>query len=344
MSMRFKLVTGVSICLATLSSFCSAQTSYQAPLVNQSLLLDIDRAGEQLIAVGERGHVILSDDGKNWSQQQIPSISTLTASSFINDKGWVVGHDATILHLPKTGDEWQVQMFNPDLERPLLDVMFFDESHGITVGAYGMFFRTIDGGVSWETELHPEFLHPDDQAYLEEIKLEDETFYKEEIASILPHLNRISLSGDTLYVAGETGLLASSTDLGKSWQRIEIDYQGSFFDIKKTSKDRLIAAGLRGNLFEYQPEEESWSSIDSGSKASLNSIVLLENQTVLVVGNNGNMVCIKDNDIQQNQTKDNEAIINAVEFNNQLIAVTALGIQHLSSSSQSSTCKRTSSN
>lgn len=342
--MRFNLVTGVSLCLATLSSFCIAQSSYQAPLVNQSLLLDIDKVGEQLIAVGERGHVIFSNDGKNWSQQQVPSISTLTASSFVGEQGWVVGHDATILHLPKEGGEWQVQMYNPDLERPLLDVLFFDENHGITVGAYGTFFRTIDGGVSWETELHPEFLHPDDQAYLEEIKLEDETFYKEELASILPHLNRISLFNNTLYLAGETGLLASSADLGKSWQRIEIDYQGSFFDIKKTSNNKLIAAGLRGNLFEYMPEEESWSSIDSGSKASLNSIVLLDNQTVLVVGNNGNMVCIDDAKIEQNQTEDNEAIINAVEFNDQLIAVTALGIQHLSSSSQSSTCIRTSSN
>lgn len=344
MTMRFNLVTGVSLCLATLSFFCIAQSSYQAPLVNQSLLLDIKRVGEQLIAVGERGHIIFSADGKNWTQQQVPSISTLTALSFVGEQGWVVGHDATILHLPKTGDDWQVQMFNPDLERPLLDVLFFDENHGITVGAYGSFFRTVDGGDSWTTELHPEFLHPDDQAYLEEIKLEDEAFYKEELASILPHLNRISLSNDILYLAGETGLLASSTDLGKSWQRIEIDYQGSFFDIKKTPDDRLIAAGLRGNLFEYVPEEESWDRIESGGKASLNSIVLLDNQTVLVVGNNGNMVCIEDDEVEQSQTKDNEAILNAVEFNSQLIAVTALGIQHLSSSSQSSTCKRTSSN
>lgn len=342
--MRFNLVTSVSLCLATLSSFCIAQTSYQAPLVNQSLLLDIDKVGQQLIAVGERGHIILSEDGKSWSQQPVPSISTLTALSFIGEKGWVVGHDATILHLPKAGDEWQVQMFDPDLERPLLDVLFFDESHGITVGAYGTFFRTIDGGESWQTELHPEFLHPDDQAYLEEIKLEDEEFYKEELASILPHLNRISLSNGTLFLAGETGLLASSNDFGKSWQRIEIDYQGSFFDVKKTADDKLIAAGLRGNLFEYVSESGSWSSIDSGSKASLNSIVLLANQSVLVVGNNGNMVCIDGGEVKQDQTKDNEAIINAVEFDNQLIAVTALGIQHLSSSSQSSTCKRTSSN
>ena len=32
------------------------------PLVTQSMLLDVTRAGDKLIAVGERGHVIFSSD------------------------------------------------------------------------------------------------------------------------------------------------------------------------------------------------------------------------------------------------------------------------------------------
>lgn len=337
--MKINLVTFLSVVLVALSPFSNAQMSYQAPLVNQSLLLDIIVANNQVVAVGERGHILRSTDGKNWQQMPVPSISTLTAVNFVGNKGWAVGHDATILHSTDGGANWQVQMFSPDLQLPLLDVLFFDEQHGITIGAYGTFFRTTDGGENWQVELHPEFLSSDDQAYLEEIKLEDEVFYKEELASILPHLNRVSRFEDTLYLAGEAGLLASSVDFGKSWQRLEIDYLGSFFDIQKTPNHKLIAAGLRGNLFEYQTNLGTWKSIDSGSQSSLNSIVMLTKGDVLVVGNNGNLVCNSGDTIEQSQTKDNEAIINAVEFNNQLIAVTAVGIQYIQPSQQTNTCK-----
>lgn len=342
MPMRYKLVTHLSFGLAVLSCASLADTSYQAPLVEQSLLLDIEQVENQLIAVGERGHILLSNDGEAWEQQTVPTVATLTSVSFVGAKGWVVGHDASILHLPSKDAQWQVQMYNPDLERPLLDVLFFDEKHGIAIGAYGTFFRSMDGGQSWESELHPEFLNPDDQAYLEEIKLEDEEFYQEELASILPHLNRVSRNGDTLYLAGETGLLASSSDFGRSWQRLEISYQGSFFDIKMTEQQRLIAAGLRGNLFEFDSQTGSWNRLESSSKASLNSIVSLSDRSVLVVGNNGSLVCVEQDAVAQSQTQDNEAIINAVEFNNQLIAVTAVGIQKHSLSQGSTICNRTS--
>ena len=45
------------------STAISAQDAYQAPLVEQSLLLDIT-AGEQIVMVGERGHILLSSDGE----------------------------------------------------------------------------------------------------------------------------------------------------------------------------------------------------------------------------------------------------------------------------------------
>ena len=37
-----------------------------------SLLLDVTRAGERLVAVGERGHIVISDDrGKTWTQAEV---------------------------------------------------------------------------------------------------------------------------------------------------------------------------------------------------------------------------------------------------------------------------------
>ena len=136
-----------------------------------------------------------------------------------------IHHDLTILHSPDMGETWLVQFQDISSEKPFLDVLFFTESHGIAVGAYGAFYRTRDGGVTWQKELNASLLHPDDQAYLDEIReLDGEEFYLEELASILPHFNRVTFANGILYMVGETGMIAQSQDQGMTWQRIEIDY------------------------------------------------------------------------------------------------------------------------
>ena len=49
------------------------------PLATESMFLDISRIGDTLVAVGERGHVVTSHDGVEWTQAEIvPTRSTLT--------------------------------------------------------------------------------------------------------------------------------------------------------------------------------------------------------------------------------------------------------------------------
>jgi photosystem II stability/assembly factor-like uncharacterized protein len=328
MILRFASVC-IAVLLAPLSTLYAAPQSYQAPLVSQSLLLDITQTGSQLVAVGERGHIILSTDGNNWQQVEVPSTSTLTGVYFIDQQGWAVGHDSSILHSNDGGKQWQVQNFAPSLQRPLLDVLFFDPQHGIAVGAYGTFLRTQDGGKTWLSELHAEFLPPEDQQYLNEIRLEDEVFYQQELTSILPHLNSVSLSGDTLYLAGEAGLLAFSDDFGVHWQRMDIDYAGSFFNIAKTLSGSLVAAGLRGNLFAFNEADSNWNAIASGSNASLNAIISLDNTTTVVLGNNGAIVTLEGDKATYRQADDGESMVNGLLFKQHIIAVSVGGIKHL---------------
>lgn len=328
MILRFATVC-IAVLLAPFSTLYAAPQSYQAPLVSQSLLLDIAQSGSQLVAVGERGHIIRSTDGDNWQQVEVPSSSTLTGVYFIGQQGWAVGHDASILHSSDGGQNWQLQYFAPELQRPLLDVLFFDAQHGIAVGAYGTFLRTKDGGKTWLSELHAEFLPPDDQQYLNEIRQEDEVFYEQELASILPHLNSVSLSGDTLYLAGEAGLLAFSEDLGAHWQRMDINYSGSFFNIAKTLSGTLVAAGLRGNLFAYDEPSSAWNTIVSGSNASLNGIISVDTNTTVVLGNNGAIVTLVGDQATYRQADDGESMVNGLVFKQHIIAVSVGGIKHL---------------
>ena len=331
-------VVAAKMAMADTSARAQHPSAYQTELAEKSLLLDITSDQDRVIAVGERGHILHSTDGQNWQQQQVPSIATLTAITLVGQAAWAVGHDATILYQPTPTGPWQVKMFNPQLERPLMDVFFFTPQHGIAVGAYGTFFRTLDGGQRWQQESHPTLLHPDDQAYLQELRQEDEHFYQEELASILPHLNGISQVGERLYLVGERGLVAFSDDQGRRWQRMEIDYQGSFFAIATTLSGKLLVAGLRGNVFEYQDSSQQWRKIVIPGEDSLNAIVPVDTRYTLLLGNNGKLVCLWGDTPETARLDDKQAMINATPFGDQLIAVTAGGIRHLQLARNINTC------
>ena len=328
--MKIKTASFISVILFNTATWAQVDVqSYPAPLVSKSLLLDIAQSESRLIAVGERGHVLLSKNTQDWSQVVVPSLATLTAVDFNGDKGWAVGHDTTILMTNDAGVSWSLQYHTPQIERPLLDVHFFDAHHGITIGAYGTFLRTQDGGVSWVSEMHSEFLSQDDLDYLEEIRLEDEAFYIEELASILPHLNSVSQSGERLYLAGEAGLLAISDDMGLTWQRMDINYYGSFFDFAKTDSGRIFAVGLRGHLFELDHDKHQWNAINSGSTSSLNAIISIDEKNSIILGNNGAQVYISGSQVTYAQSKDGKAILKGTFKDGQVVAVTEVGIKYI---------------
>ena len=67
----------------------------------KSLLNGVANAGQRIVAVGQRGHIVLSDDGgKTWTQAKVPVSSDLVAVYFPTPaKGWAVGILAALLFL-----------------------------------------------------------------------------------------------------------------------------------------------------------------------------------------------------------------------------------------------------
>jgi photosystem II stability/assembly factor-like uncharacterized protein len=314
-----------------LNAFSQQLPAMQAPLASKSLMLDIIKINDkQLVAVGERGHILLSNDAITWRQANVPVRTTLTAVYFVDEShGWAVGHDATILFSQDGGENWVLQQFLPAKEKPLLDVSFKDSQQGIAIGAYGQLYRTNDGGKNWTFEFHDEFLLPEDLEYLEELKQEDEEAYLDEQSSILAHFNSIFKDGRTLYMVGEVGLIAKSSDFAKKWLPFDEIYQGSFNDISRTQQGNLLIVGLRGNVFRSLKNGSPWKHIKTQTQALLNSIVLGDNGSIYVLGNNG--VILKSDDdgfnFSLNTQPDGKSLISGVWFENQLVIVSEVGIK-----------------
>ncbi|NER61435.1 hypothetical protein G3435_18665 [Pseudomonas sp. MAFF212428] len=241
----------------------------------RSLLLDVAKAGPRLVAVGERGHILFSDDqGQSWNQARVPSRQLLTAVYFVDDKrGWAVGHDAQILASSDGGATWSKQFEDPAREAPLLDVWFQDAEHGFAVGAYGALLETRDGGKQWQDVA--ERLDNPDQF----------------------HLNGIAAVKDAgLFIVGEQGSMFRSHDAGHTWARVEGPYEGSLFGVIGTAQSNtLLAYGLRGNLYRSADFGSTWQAISlQGPRGSLEfglaSATLLDDGSLVLVGNGGTVL------------------------------------------------------
>lgn len=249
------------------------------PLAARSLLLDVARAGDRLVAVGERGHVLLSDDeGGNWRQaKSVPMRTMLTAVWFADaQRGWAVGHDELILNTTDGGETWTRSHYAPESQQPLLDVWFADAERGLAVGAYGAYYSTTDGGRTWSGRKFEAAPAPGAPPPGPDDEFEPDY-----------HLNRIAGAGGRLWIAAEAGHLYRSDDGGETWRTLVSPYNGSWFGLLPLSADSLLAFGLRGHLFRSDDGGASWRALDSGVTAMLTDGVRLEDGSLALVGLSG---------------------------------------------------------
>ncbi|MFI3245697.1 MAG: YCF48-related protein [Ferrimonas sp.] len=291
--MKNKITLSLLLSMLGLPAMASTP-AYIAPKAIQAPVLDLAYNGNKLMGVGARGHLLaLMDD--QWQQLQTPSSALFTGVTFAGKNGWAVGHDATIIITKDGGQNWRLTQSLPELDKPLLDVMAITPTKILAVGAYGMAYVSQNGGSSWTPQFYGELLHPDDLAYLDELKLEDPEFYEEERSAMLPHFNRLSkLRDGRLVMVGEMGLLALSMDQGDSWQAINPFYDGSLFDFIEIERGSWLAVGLRGNIFRSEDQGQTWYAINTDVRSTINSVVQLMSGDIVMVANSGHVLLSKD--------------------------------------------------
>jgi photosystem II stability/assembly factor-like uncharacterized protein len=233
----------------------------------KAYLTGIARAGKRLVAVGERGIIVLSDDdGATWRQAGVPVSVTLAAVQFPTPtQGWAVGHYGVVLHTSDGGATWTRQLDGVQAaqlvlrdaqagqggaaylaeaqrlvadgpDKPFLGLHFTDANNGFIVGAYNLAFRTRDGGKTWAP------------------------FGNRLDNPKASHLYVIEVSGSDVLVAGEQGVLLRSTDNGTTFARVALPYKGSFFALASSGADAVVA-GLGGNAFVSHDRGATWTPL-----------------------------------------------------------------------------------
>jgi photosystem II stability/assembly factor-like uncharacterized protein len=272
----------------------------------QSVMLAMDNVGSRQIVVGERGFILLSDnEGQTWKQVHSPVSVTLTSVDFVSpDEGWIVGHGGVVLKSIDGGNSWikildgiqaaQIELdaaqmvrdpenrrskirikealfsLKSGADKPFLDVHFKDAAHGMIVGAYGLAFKTDDGGENW-------------QSIMGEIP---NTYGM--------HLYDIHVQGERTFLIGEQGSLFSHKEGNSTFERIETPYEGSFFGMIASDKADLILYGLRGNVYRSNDDGNSWQHITLPLPITLTSGTYLADGSIILADETGQVFISRD--------------------------------------------------
>ena len=254
------------------------------PRADRSMLLSGTqlKSGRRLL-VGERGHILVNSPGqKDWIQVNVPVRIMLCGVAAMGDQVWAVGHDAVILHSPDAGANWNIQHRNTDMD-PLMDLWFENEKQGLVIGAYGVVFRTEDGGNSWKEDIIDWKDRPDD--IFNDIHLFDIT----------------EAPDGTLYIACEKeasekepdsakSFVLRSKDKGVSWELFMTGNIGSLFGIAVAKNGDVYTCGLRGKLFHSANQGATWKRIATGTTVPFNDILVQSDGSLLVMGQGGNLL------------------------------------------------------
>lgn len=304
--LTFEVHAQVNLAVMPVSGPLSKQT------MSRLLLTDAARVGNRVVAVGDRGYIVYSDNnGASWQRAKTPpNTPLLTAVYFLDDKtGWAVGHDSMILTSTDQGASWTKAFSAADEQKPLMDVTFVDASSGFAVGAYGAFYATTDGGKTWASRKLLESANvaapvvaPQKGKYQsvgagKAVDAGTDNKADAKGGDEDKHINAIAKLGENkLFAAGEAGMLAKSNDGGKTWVKIVSPYKGSFFGAIQAQDGAVLIYGLRGRIYRSTDASlNNWKLIQNKTVASLMGATRLPDGALVLAGLSGTVLVSRDN-------------------------------------------------
>ena len=234
---------------------------------------DLTAVNDRLVAVGERGTIVVSENnGKTWQvthrDDDVPvtltNIAALTDSLLL-----AVGHDSVILRSEDGGLNWELIMRDGETGEPLMGAWSADGKHIFAYGSFGKFLISDDAG---------------------------KTFTPQELPLFGEHLSAMDGdTGDVRIMVGEMGLVLRSLDGGTTWDKLDPFYQGSLFGVAHMNGTRWIAYGMRGHVFFTDDNGEQWKQVNSGSELPLYGHALSDNgKQMMIVGTAGILISLND--------------------------------------------------
>lgn len=275
---------------------------------NDIFLVAVTRAGRRIVACGEQGIIIYSDDnGRTWTQASVPVTVLITCVAFVTPTlGWAAGNFGVILNTVDGGQTWQTQLnglqanqltleaaqaavaHNSDVpgmafamrratafvqggpNRPFLTMLAFSTQKVMVFGAYRLTMLTTDGGKTWvDWSLH--------------------------VYDNLSHdLYDATIVGQQIYVVGEAGLVFRSADDGESFLPVAPTSDATLFGVLGAQDGSVIVFGVAGTCLRSTDGGNSWTVVDLGTQDGMTAGRVLEQGVIVLASENGGLFVSKN--------------------------------------------------
>ncbi len=268
-------------------------------------------AGSRILAGGEHGVIIYSDDqGQSWHQAAVPVSTSITDIGFATDKvGWATGGFGAVMKTEDAGQSWvkqldgnaEIAMMNqvtqayiatqpPDSavvahltrrsqiltqegpDKPFLSLLPLSETEVFAFGTYRSAEFSNDGGKNW-TDISMKIGDPADKS---------RNIY-----------GAANLYG-ALYLVSEDGVIYKSSDGGQTFPQLAQPGDATFFGICDAGKGRILAFGVAGEMYLSPDNGKTWNAANFSGSANINAGTLLGNGDVVVGDAGGGIWLSKD--------------------------------------------------
>jgi photosystem II stability/assembly factor-like uncharacterized protein len=284
-----------------------------SPYASVGLFNDITRAGSRLVAVGERGRIMLSDDnGLSWRQVHSPVSTTLICCRFASAKiGWISGQMGVVLKTADAGESWSrvldgftaayamVAEAKADAAKPVATPSPPSDGTTPTELQNAQFFVSSGTSIPLLTILPLSETH---LLVFGGFGLALESFDGgvtwTGIAARVPDPNGLHLyaalqAGDAVIAVGEQGLILRGLP-GGVLKTIQSPFSGSLFGLLPLASGNQLAFGLQGAVLLSADDGITWQS---GTPATGNGIlagVVLQDQRIVLGDEGGNLLLSSD--------------------------------------------------
>jgi len=246
-------------------------------LAQSGLFTAVATAGARLVAVGERGRIMISDDdGVSWRQVPSPTSVTLTAVVFATPaSGWALGQMGVVLHTGDGGLTWLRQLDGMQANQatmeeakadvaklgnndttaaimqnaqalvgggpsvPFLALLPLTQAHLLLAGGFGLALESEDGGAHWNS-----------------------------VAGGMANPNGLHIYGlvrdeAKVFAVGEQGLALEGENAMPA-KPVATPFPGTFFGAVVTPAHSLIFFGLQGTILRSTDSGATWQQPPSG--------------------------------------------------------------------------------
>jgi photosystem II stability/assembly factor-like uncharacterized protein len=178
-----------------------------------------------------------STSSNPWQILTLPTEAIFADVSFTdnNDRGWLVGTQATLFETKDGGNTWSQKSIELGDEKVSFSAISFHGREGWIVGKPSILLHTDNGGDTWS---------------------------RIPLSSKLPGSpdGIIALDNSTAEMVTDLGAIYKTTDGGKNWKALVEGAVGVARNIHRSADGKYVAVSSRGNFYStWEPGQTEWT-------------------------------------------------------------------------------------